>query len=245
MPRYKLTLEYDGAGFVGWQRQDNGPSVQQAVEAAIAAFCGESPAVMAAGRTDAGVHATGQVVHVDLSRAFPPSTVRDAVNFHLKPAAVAVLSAAVADADFHARFSARARVYRYRIINRRVRPVLDRGRAWWVPKPLDADAMAAAARILEGRHDFSTFRASICQAKSPIKTLDRLHVERCGDEICIEARARSFLHHQVRNMVGSLARVGLGRWTGADLEAALQARDRSRGGETAPAHGLYLIAVEY
>lgn len=245
MLRYKMTLEYDGESFVGWQRQDNGASVQEAVETAVFRFCGERTTVFAAGRTDAGVHAAGQVAHVDLDRERPPATVRDAINFHLKPAAVAVLRAEPVNRDFHARFSARARFYRYRIVNRRARPVLDRGRVWWVPRPLDAEAMAGAAGVLEGRHDFSTFRASICQARSPIKTLDRLRVERRDEEILIEARARSFLHHQVRNMVGALAWVGLGRWSSSDVATALEARDRARGGPTAPAHGLCLVEVTY
>ncbi len=245
MPRYKLTIEYDGGGFVGWQRQRTGPSVQEAVETAIIRFCGEDLRISAAGRTDAGVHAVGQVAHVDLQRDFPPDTVRDAINFHLKPAAVAVLHAERVAHDFHARFSARARFYRYRITNRKAPPVLDRGHVWWVPKPLDAEAMASAARCLEGRHDFSTFRATLCQAASPVKTLDRLHVARSGHEITIEADARSFLHHQVRNMVGTLKWVGEGRWTRTDVEAALAACSRARGGPTAPAHGLYLIAVSY
>jgi tRNA pseudouridine38-40 synthase len=245
MPRYKLVLEYDGGPFVGWQRQDNGSSVQAAVEAAIRRFCGESPTVHAAGRTDAGVHAAGQVAHVDLERQAPPDTLRDAVNFHLRPLPVAVLSAAVVDDAFHARFSARARVYRYTVCNRRAPPVLERGRCWWLARPLDAAAMAAAARLLVGRHDFSTFRAALCQASSPVKTLDRLDVERLGDDILIEAGARSFLHHQVRNMVGALARVGAGRWSEADLAAALAARDRRCGAATAPAAGLCLTAVDY
>jgi tRNA pseudouridine38-40 synthase len=245
VPRYKLTIEYDGGGFVGWQRQRTGLSVQEAVETAIIRFCGEDLRISAAGRTDAGVHATGQVAHVDLEREFAPDTVRNAINFHLRPAAVAVLHAERVTQDFHARFSARARFYRYRIINRKAPPVLDRGHVWWVPKPLDAAAMAGAARCLEGHHDFSTFRATLCQAASPMKTLDRLHVVRSGQEITIEAEARSFLHHQVRNMVGTLKWVGEGRWTRADVEAALAARSRARGGPTAPAGGLCLVAVGY
>lgn len=245
MPRYKLTIEYDGSGFVGWQRQRTGMSVQEAIETAILRFCGQNVRIAAAGRTDAGVHAAGQVAHADLLREFPPETVRDAINFHLKPAPVAVLHAERVAHDFHARFSARARFYRYRILNRKAPPVLDRGHVWWVPRPLDAGAMATAARCLEGRHDFSTFRATLCQAASPVKTLDRLAVVRAGDEITIEANARSFLHHQVRNMVGTLTWVGEGRWMPADVEAALAARTRVRGGPTAPAAGLCLIAVTY
>jgi tRNA pseudouridine38-40 synthase len=245
VPRYKLTIEYDGGGFVGWQRQRTGASVQEAVETAIIRFCGENVRISAAGRTDAGVHATGQVAHVDLVRDFPPDTVRDAINFHLKPAAVAVLHAERVTQDFHARFSAQARFYRYRIINRKAPPVLDRGQVWWVPKPLNVEAMAGAARCLEGHHDFSTFRAALCQAASPVKTLDRLDVAHSGHEITIEADARSFLHHQVRNMVGTLKWVGEGRWTRADVEAALAARSRARGGPTAPPQGLCLTAVRY
>ena len=245
MTRYKLTLEYDGRGFVGWQRQDNGPSVQAALEAAVERFCGEAVTVHGAGRTDAGVHALAQVAHIDLDQETGADTLRDALNFHLKPAAVAVLAAeAVAD-DFHARFSATERAYRYRIVNRRAPLALDRGRAWFVPVPLDAAAMHEAARALLGKHDFTSFRAGECQAKSPVKTLDALEVSRDGDEIRIEARARSFLHHQVRNMVGTLKLVGEGKWRRADMERALAARDRRVAGPTAPADGLYLVAVRY
>ena len=245
MTRYKLTLEYDGRGLVGWQRQDNGPSIQAALEAAVKRFCGEAVTVHGAGRTDAGVHALAQVAHVDLDKATGADTLRDALNFHLKPAAVAVLAAeAVAD-DFHARFSATERAYRYRIVNRRAPLALDRGRAWFVPVPLDAAAMGEAARALLGKHDFTSFRAGECQAKSPVKTLDALEVSRDGDEIRIEARARSFLHHQVRNMAGTLKLVGEGKWSRADMERALAARDRRAAGPTAPADGLYLVAVRY
>jgi tRNA pseudouridine38-40 synthase len=243
--RWKLTLEYDGAGFVGWQRQDNGPSVQAALEAAVLGFCGETITAQGAGRTDAGVHALGQVAHVDLTKETDADTVRDALNAHLKPAAVAVLAAEVVDDDFHARFSAVARAYRYRIVNRRARLALDRGRAWFVPQPLDAAAMHDAAQALIGHHDFTSFRASQCQAKSPVKTLDLLDVSREGQELRIEARARSFLHHQVRNMVGTLKLVGEGKWTRADVTRALAARDRNAAGPTAPADGLYLVAVRY
>jgi tRNA pseudouridine38-40 synthase len=245
MTRFKLTIEYDGGGFVGWQRQDNGPSVQQALEEAVTAFCGETVVVHGAGRTDSGVHALGQVAHIDLTREAEPDKVRDALNFHLKPNAVAVLSAEVVPDDFHARFSAKERAYRYRISNRRPGPVLDRGRVWWVPQGLDAAAMADAATVLLGKHDFTTFRAALCQAKSPVKTLDLLTVRRDGEEIVVEARARSFLHHQVRNMVGTLKLVGEGKWSKADVAAALEARDRSKGGPTAPAEGLYLTEVRY
>ncbi len=245
MPRYKLTLEYDGRDFVGWQRQDNGTAIQELVENAIARFSGETVTTIAAGRTDAGVHALGQVIHFDLARRSKPETVRDALNFHLKPAPVAVLAAEVVNGDFHARFSARARAYLYRITNRRPPPTLERGRTWWVSVPLDEKAMAEAARLLVGRHDFTTFRAVHCQAKSPVKTLDALDVRRQGEEIRITARARSFLHHQIRNLVGTLRLVGEGKWSAEDLRAALEARDRARGGPTAPAHGLYLVAVVY
>ncbi len=245
MTRYKLTLEYDGAGFVGWQRQDNGPSLQAALEAAVLGFCGETVTVQGAGRTDAGVHALGQVAHVDLTKPAGADTLRDALNFHLKPAAVAVLAAEVVDDDFHARFSAVERAYRYRIVNRRARLALDRGRAWFVPQPLDAAAMHDAASALIGNHDFPSFRASECQAKSPVKTLDALEVSRDGQELRIEARARSFLHHQVRNMVGTLKLVGEGKWTRADVARALAARDRGAAGPMAPADGLYLVSVGY
>ena len=245
MPRYKLTLEYDGGPFVGWQTQATGPSIQAALEEAVFKLSGERTLVIGAGRTDAGVHALGQVAHVDLARAFPAWTVRDGLNAHLRPLPIAVLAAAEVDDAFHARFSARERSYRYRIINRRGLLALDRGRAWLVTAPLDAEAMVAGASVLVGRHDFTSFRASGCQARSPEKTLDALIVERRGDEIVIDARARSFLHHQVRNMVGTLKLVGEGKWSPGDVAAALAARDRSRGGPTAPADGLYLVAVCY
>jgi tRNA pseudouridine38-40 synthase len=245
MPRYRLTLEYDGRAFVGWQRQDNGPSVQAALEAAIEKFCGERVTAHAAGRTDSGVHARGQVVHFDLAKDAPIDTVRDALNAHLRPAPVAVLEAAVADVQFHARFSAVERRYLYRIVNRRAPLALDLGRAWHVAFPLNAEAMHDAAQLLVGQHDFTSFRAAECQAKSPVKTLDALDVVRDGDEIRVYARARSFLHHQVRNMVGTLKLVGEGKWSIADVGAALDARDRAKGGPTAPAEGLYLVAVRY
>lgn len=245
MTRWKLTLEYDGSGFVGWQRQDNGPSVQQALEEAVARFCGETVTAHAAGRTDAGVHATGQVVHVDIAKETTADTVRDALNFHLRPAPVAVLAAERVDESFHARFSATRRSYLYRIVNRRAPLTLDRGRAWLVQQPLDAAAMHAAAQILVGHHDFTSFRASICQAASPMKTLDRLDVSRHGEEIVVIAEARSFLHHQVRNMVGTLKLVGEGKWSTHDVQRALAARDRAAAGPTAPAEGLYLTGVRY
>lgn len=245
MPRYKLIIEYDGTPFVGWQAQDNGPSVQGVLADAIAAFAGERVGVSGAGRTDAGVHAIGQVAHVDLTKAWDNDTVRDAINFHLRPRPVAVLSAERVTSDFDARFSARKRHYLYRIINRRADITLDQNRVWRVPRPLDADAMHEAAQLLIGRHDFTTFRAAECQAKSPVKTLDQLDVTRDGDELRIAVSARSFLHHQVRSMVGSLVHVGEGKWRAADLAGALAARDRTACGQVAPPHGLYLVRVEY
>ena len=245
MPRYKLTIEYDGTPFVGWQVQDNGPSVQGVLTEAIAAFTGERVAVAGAGRTDAGVHALGQVAHVDLAKDWDGDTVRDAVNFHLRPQPIAVLTAEQVAENFDARFSATKRHYLYRIVNRRADLALDQNRAWRVPRPLDADAMHAAAQKLVGRHDFTTFRAAECQAKSPVKTLDQLDVKRDGDEVRITAAARSFLHHQVRSMVGSLVHVGEGKWSAEDLAAALAARDRTRCGQVAPPQGLYLVRVEY
>jgi len=245
MTRFKLVIEYDGGPFVGWQRQENGPSVQQALEEAVFAFSGERVTSFGAGRTDAGVHALGQVAHFDLARDTTADTVRDAVNFHLKPQPIAVLLAEPVAADFHARFSAKARSYLYRIANRRAPLALDRGRAWPVQQPLDAAAMQVAAERLVGHHDFTSFRSSICQAASPEKTLDRLEVTRAGEEIHIRARARSFLHHQVRNMVGTLKLVGDGKWSAADVSRALAARDRAKAGPTAPAEGLYLTAVDY
>jgi tRNA pseudouridine38-40 synthase len=245
MPRYRLLLEYDGGPYVGWQRQENGVSVQQVLEEAIFALAGERAETVAAGRTDAGVHALGQVAHFDLARDFEPDTVRDALNFHMKPNPIAVREATIAPPDFHARFSAKARSYVYRIANRRARLALDFGGKWWVPVPLDAAAMHDAARVLVGRHDFTTFRASLCQAQSPVKTLDVLTVERGGEDIVIAARARSFLHHQVRNMVGTLRLVGEGKWSVVDVKTALEARDRTRGGPTAPPEGLYLMEVRY
>ncbi len=245
MTRFKLTVEYEGGRFVGWQRQKNGPSVQQALERAVMGFAGETVTVHGGGRTDAGVHARGQVAHFDLARPSPPAQVRDALNHHLRPLPVVVLAAEAVGDDFHARFSATGRAYLYRILVRRAPPALDRGRAWWVPVALDADAMAAAAQALIGRHDFTSFRASKCQATSPVKTLDVLAPRRVDGGIEVIAEARSFLHHQVRNMVGSLKLVGEGKWSVDDMAAALDARDRARGGPTAPAEGLYLTAVRY
>ncbi|MBV1697401.1 MAG: tRNA pseudouridine(38-40) synthase TruA [Hyphomicrobiales bacterium] len=245
MPRYKLIIEYDGTPFVGWQVQDNGSSVQGALADAIAAFAGERVAVHGAGRTDAGVHALGQVAHIDLAKDWDVNKVRDAINFHLRPQPVAVLTAEIVAADFDARFSAIKRRYLYRIINRRADLTLDQNRVWRVPRPLEAGAMHDAARKLIGKHDFTTFRSTECQAKSPVKTLDRLDVMHDGDQLGFIVEARSFLHNQVRSMVGSLVHVGEGKWSGDDLVAALEARDRTRCGQVAPPHGLYLVRVEY
>ncbi len=245
MPRYKIIVEYDGAPFAGWQYQDNSPSVQRTIMTAIEAFCGEKVMVQGAGRTDAGVHALGQVAHFDLASERPTDTIRDALNAHLRPHPVAILSAEIAAGDFDARRSAVRRHYLYRIANRRPDLAIDRGRAWRVSRRLDAEAMHAAAQRLVGKHDFTTFRSTECQAKSPEKTLDRLDVSRAGDEIHISAVARSFLHNQVRSMVGSLVLVGDGKWSADDLAAALAARDRSACGPVAPPDGLYLVRVDY
>jgi tRNA pseudouridine38-40 synthase len=245
MPRYRLTLEYDGGPFRGWQRQSDGGSVQQALEDAVRGFCGEDVQVVAAGRTDAGVHASGQVAHLDLARSVTPETLRNALNHHLRPRPIVVLAAAVVPDDFHARFSAKARHYLYRIVNRRAPLALEAGRAWQVPIPLDAEVMHEAAQRLIGRHDFTSFRSALCQAKSPVKTLDRLTIRRLGDRLEITALARSFLHHQVRNMVGTLKLIGEGRFPVSHVEAVLAARDRAAAGPTAPACGLYLMRVDY
>jgi tRNA pseudouridine38-40 synthase len=245
MPRYKLTIEYDGTPFAGWQRQANGRSVQEAIEDAIAGFSGEQVTVGGAGRTDAGVHALAQVAHADLAKDWPADTVLNALNFHLLPEPVAVLAAELVADDFDARFSAKARHYRYRIINRRPPLTIDAGRAWRVKAPLDAEAMDAAAQHLVGTHDFTTFRNANCQAKSPVKTLDRLSVRRQGEEIVIEASARSFLHSQIRSIAGSLRLVGDSSWSADDLAKALAARDRKACGPVAPAEGLYLLRIDY
>jgi tRNA pseudouridine38-40 synthase len=245
MPRYKLIVEYDGTPFAGWQLQADRRSVQQALEEAIRRFAGQAVRVHCAGRTDAGVHATHQVIHVDLDRDWRPDTVRDATNAHLKPEPVSVLSAAIVPESFSARLSAIKRHYLYRILNRRAPPGLEVNRVWHVPWAIDAAAMHEAARTLIGRHDFTTFRAAECQANSPIRTLDRLDVERIGEEIRVHASARSFLHHQVRSMVGTLAKAGAGRWTAADVRDALDAKDRKRCGPMAPSTGLYLVGVDY
>jgi len=245
MPRYKLVIEYDGGPFVGWQVQGSGPSVQGLIMAAVETFCGERVKVMGAGRTDAGVHALGQVAHLDLVKDWDVDTVRDAVTAHLRPHPVVVLVAERVADTFDARFSATKRHYLYRIVNRRADLALERGRAWRLPRPLDDAAMHAAAQRLVGRHDFTTFRHADCQAKSPVKTLDRLDVERAGEEIRISAAARSFLHTQVRSMVGALVAVGEGRWTADDLSAVLAARDRAACATVAPPEGLYLVRVDY
>jgi len=245
MQRYKLKIEYDGSGFVGWQRQKNGLGVQQCMEEAVANFCGEEVTIFAAGRTDTGVHALGQVAHIDIEKATTADKVRDALNHHLKDVAISVLSAEAVDDDFHARFSALQRAYVYRIITRRSPLTIERGRAWWVPVKLDAEAMHEASQIMLGKHDFSTFRAANCQSDSPLKTLDEIRVEREGEEIRIHARARSFLYHQVRNFAGSLKYVGEGRWTVADFKTAFEAADRTKGGPTAPPEGLYFSEVIY
>jgi tRNA pseudouridine38-40 synthase len=245
VPRYKLTIEYDGAPFSGWQIQATETTVQGVLTAAAAAFAGESTLVQGAGRTDAGVHAHGQVAHIDLAKEWNTDTVRDALNAHLRPHPVAVLMAERVADDFNARTSALKRHYLYRIVNRRPDLALDAGRAWRVPRPLDVAAMHEAAQRLIGKHDFTTFRAAECQAKSPVKTLDQLDVIRDGDEVHVVASARSFLHHQVRSMVGSLALVGDAKWSTDDLERALHARDRTACGPVAPPDGLYLMRVDY
>jgi tRNA pseudouridine38-40 synthase len=245
MPRFALTIEYDGGPFVGWQRQTNGLSVQQRLEEAVAAINGGPSVVHGAGRTDAGVHALGQVAHVDLFRAWREDRLRDALNAHLRPSPIAVLETRAVRDDFEARFSAIRRHYRYVIRNRRAPLTVDAGRAWHVKHRLDAGAMHEAAQTLLGRHDFTTFRASECQANSPVRTLERLDVTRDGDTIVIATCARSFLHNQVRSLAGSLEHVGSGKWRVDELRQALEARDRTRCGQVAPPHGLYLVAVDY
>jgi tRNA pseudouridine38-40 synthase len=245
MPRFKLTIEYDGTPFAGWQWQDDAPTVQRALTDAIAAFCGHPVKVAGAGRTDAGVHAFGQVAHVDLEKDWRVDRVRDAINAYLRPHPVAVLSAEKMPDGFDARFSAKKRHYLYRIANRRPDLALERSRAWRVPRRLNVEAMHEAAQRLIGKHDFTTFRSTECQAKSPVKTLDTLDVTRDGEDVHIKTSARSFLHNQVRSMVGSLALVGDGKWSAGDLAAALAARDRAACGPVAPPEGLYLVSVDY
>jgi tRNA pseudouridine38-40 synthase len=247
VPRYRLLIEYDGGHYAGWQRQADIPTVQQAIEKAVLALSGESVTVKGAGRTDAGVHALGQVAHLDLSREWTGNKLREALNAHLTLAgdSVAILAVEPVADDFDARFSARARHYLYRILNRRAPPAIDLGRVWHVKRALDAAAMHEAAQLLLGKHDFSTFRASLCQAKSPVKTLARLDVARNDDSIEVRASAPSFLHNQVRSMVGSLKLVGEGSWSADDLKSALIAADRTRCGPVAPPDGLYLVRVDY
>lgn len=245
MARWKLTIEYDGTDFVGWQRQANGLAVQQAIEEAIFAFCGEQCVLHAAGRTDAGVHAFGQVAHVDIAKDTDANVIRNALNFHLRFHRISILTVEGVSDNFHARFSAIQRAYFYRILDRRPPPAIDKGRVWWIALPLDVAAMHAAAQLLPGKRDFSTFRAANCQAEGPVKTLDVLTAERVGEEIHVRARARSFLYHQVRNMVGSLKMVGEGKWSLDDFIRARDAADRTLGGPTAPPEGLYLTDVVY
>lgn len=245
MPRYCITIEYDGTPFVGWQKQAAGSSIQGALEEAIGKFSAETPSVRAAGRTDAGVHAMGQVAHFDLAKVWEAGRIRDAMNFHLRPDPVVVLDCREVSDAFDARFSAVKRHYLYRILTRRAPPVLNRNRVWWLPFDLDDAAMAAAAKVLIGHHDFTTFRATQCQARSPMKTLDVFTVVRQGDEIVCRVSARSFLHNQVRSMVGSLKLIGEGKWTAAELNDRLAARDRTQCGPVAPAAGLYLERVDY
>lgn len=246
MQRWKLTIEYDGRPFVGWQRQDNGPSAQQALEEAAEKLTGGAPVrAHASGRTDAGVHAKGQVAHIDLERPMTADKLRDALNHHLRPLPIAVVRVEAVGDDFHARLSSLGRSYEYRIVNRRAPLALDAGRAWHVQRPLDVAAMNAGAAFLVGHHDFTSFRAALCQAKSPVKTLDRLEAIRQGDEIVVFAAARSFLHHQVRNMVGTLEMVGAGKWPPERVGQALAARNRAAAGPTAPPDGLYFMQSRY
>jgi tRNA pseudouridine38-40 synthase len=243
--RYRLTIEYDGAPFCGWQSQADGGAVQDALVKAIENFCGETVTVFGAGRTDTGVHARGQVAHIDLAHAPRADKLRDAVNYHLKPQPVAVIDAVPARADFDARFSATARHYEYRLMPRRAPLTLDKAHAWWVPRALDVAAMDAAAKVLVGRHDFTTFRSTQCQAASTVRTLSQLDVRAAGDSIIIRTSARSFLHNQVRSLAGCLRMVGEGKWTAEDLTAALEARDRAACATVAPSAGLTLMQVDY
>lgn len=245
MPRYRLLVEYDGRPYRGYQAQGDLPTVQDSIERAVKAFCGEAVRLQSAGRTDTGVHATGAVVHVDLEKDWKPAVVRDALNAHLVPEPISILEVDTPGGDWHARFSARERRYLYRILNRKSPPALDQGRVWHVKKPLDVEAMHVAAQALVGHHDFTTFRDMGCQSKSPEKTLDFAAVRRDGEFVLLEFSARSFLHRQVRSMTGTLAEVGAGRWTRDDLVAALNARDRKACGPVAPAEGLYLTGVRY
>lgn len=243
--RWKLTIEYDGTGFAGWQRQTHELSVQQVLEEAIQRFSGEAPRLHVAGRTDAGVHALGQVAHMDLSRQTSAHEIMGAINFHVRPHAVSILNVEPVSDAFHARFTALARSYRYVILNRVAPPTLETNRVWHVIKKLSLEPMQRGAQLLLGSHDFSTFRAQGCQAKSPFKTLDRLEVRRQGDHIIFETKARSFLYHQVRNMVGTLSLLGMGAWNINDFQQAFEAADRAKGGPTAPPQGLFFCAVDY
>ena len=245
MTRWKLIVEYDGGPFVGWQRQANGPSVQAALETAVYRFAQEEVVVQGAGRTDSGVHALGQVAHVDIVKPTDANTVRDAINFHIESPSIVVRSAQAVSEDFHARFSALRRTYLYRILDRRVAPALELGRVWHVPTALDVHAMRLAAQSLLGNHDFTSFRAKDCQGRSPMRSLDRLDVRRVNGEVHLDVAARSFLHHQVRNFAGTLKLVGEGKWDRRDVEVALDACDRAAAGPTAPAQGLYLVSVGY
>lgn len=245
MPRFKLTLEYDGTPFIGWQRQREGLSVQGALEAALEACGNGESVVQGAGRTDAGVHALGQVAHCDTVRAWEPERLQGAINAHLRPHPISVLRVEPTADTFHARFDAVGRAYRYRLFDRQAGPALERDRVWWVARPLDAEAMHEAAQVLAGRHDFTTFRASACQAKSPVKTVDSIRVARAGEEIHLDVAARSFLHNQIRSFAGTLKLAGEGRWTPSDVRDALEAKDRARCGALAPPRGLYLTRVEY
>ena len=245
MTRWKITVEYDGAGFCGWQRQAHDVSVQGTLEQAILKFSGEEVTMHVAGRTDAGVHAMAQVAHFDLAKPATPETIRDALNAYVRPHRVAVLAAEVVPETFHARFNATSRSYRYVVFNRRAPSPLLEGRAWHVVKPLSLEPMYKASQILLGKHDFSTFRAQNCQSSSPIRTMDWFDVRADGDSIFFETRARSFLYHQVRNMVGTLTMVGTGQWSLDDFKVAFEACDRTKGGPTAPSHGLFFLAVTY
>ncbi len=245
MTRFALTIEFDGSDYVGWQRQDNGPTVQGAIEDAIHALTGESVQVHGAGRTDAGVHALGMRAHVDIARPFEPYRLMAGINARLRPHPIAIIETVIVAGDWHARYACTGRAYEYRIVNRRAPLTIERGRAWRIASALDAEAMHQAAQILVGLHDFTTFRSVNCQSESPVKTLDRLDVRREGDHIIVEAAARSFLHHQVRSMVGCLAYVGRGKWHAQDLQAALDAKDRQKLAENAPPEGLYFMRAEY
>lgn len=245
MYRYKLTIEYNGAAFYGWQIQDTGCTVQGQIEIALAKFTKENPKVNGSGRTDSGVHALGQVAHIDLNVEWEANKIREAVNYHLKPDAISVTHVELVDEEFNARFAATERHYIYRIVNRRAPLAIDKGLAWHVQKPLDIEAMSKAAKFLEGHHDFTTFRSVHCQAKSPNKTVNRVHVTADGENIDIEVSARSFMHNQVRSFVGSLKNVGEGRWQPEQMQVALEACNRHECGEVAPAAGLYLVQIDY